>query len=129
MYGIAVTAEPYAHTDKAFTVSTTLSDNVKQRLNWHIYRDGNEVSWADTVTGTLSNTGGSIQLKNKGKYTLKATAFDETSCRVLRRRRLRFCLLWNSIRKCQNQHTGYLRCDYSGTKELDELPVVWSVLK
>ena len=67
VFEITVFAGPYAHTDQAFTVSTTLSNNVKQQLNWHIYIDGNEVSWEDTVTGTLSNTGGSIQLKDKGK--------------------------------------------------------------
>ena len=130
VYGIAVTAEPYAHTDKAFTVSTTLSDNVKQQLNWHIYRDGNEVSWADTVTGTLSNTGGSIQLKNKGKYILKATAFDETSREFYGKAEIEVLpVVELNLQVPKTVHTDTPAVITAKTKELDELPVVWSVTK
>ena len=130
VYEIAVAAEPYAHTDQAFTVSTTLSENVKQQLNWHIYRAGNEVSWADTVTGTLSNAGGSIQLKDKGKYTLKATAFDETSREFSGKAEIEVLpVVELSLQVAKTAHTDTPAVITAETKELGELPVVWSVTK
>ena len=130
VFEIAVTAEPYAHTDQAFTVSTTLSKNVIQQLNWHIYRDGNEVSWADTVIGTLTNAGGSIQLKNKGKYTLKAAAFDETSREFSGKAELEVLpVVELSLQVPKTAHTDTPTVITAETKELGELPVNWSVTK
>lgn len=130
VYEIAVTAEPYAHTNQVFTVSTTLSDNVKQQLNWHIYKDGNEVSWADTVTGTLTNTGGSIQLKNKGKYTLKATAFDETSREFSGKAEIEVLpVVELSLQVPKTAHTDTPAVITAESKELGGLSVNWSVTK
>lgn len=130
VYGIAVTAEPYAHTDQTFTVSTTLSENVKQQLNWHIYRDGNEVSWADTVTGTLSNAGGSIQIKDKGKYTLKATAFDETSREFSGKAEIEVLpVVELNLQVPKTAHTDTPAVITAETKELGGLSVNWSVIK
>jgi hypothetical protein len=130
VYEIAVTAEPYAHTDQAFTVSTTLSDNVKQQLNWHIYKDGNEVSWADTVTGTLTNTGGSIQIKDKGSYTLSATAFDETSREFSGKAEIEVLpVVELSLQVPKTAHTDTPAVITAETKELGELSVNWSVTK
>lgn len=130
VFEIAITAEQYAHTDQTFTVSTTLSENVKQQLNWHIYREGNEVSWADTVTGTLTNAGGSIQLKNKGKYTLKAAAFDETSREFSGKAEIEVLpVVELSLQVPKTAHTDTPAVITSETKELGELPVVWSVTK
>lgn len=130
VYEIVVTAEPYAHTDQAFTISTALSDNVKQQLNWHIYRDGNEVSWADTVTGALTNTGGSIQLKGKGKYTLKATAFDETSREFSGKVEFEVLpVVELSLQVPKTAHTDTPAVITAENKELGELSVVWSVTK
>lgn len=130
VFEIAVTAEPYAHTNQAFTVSTTLSENVKQQLNWHIYRDGNEVSWADTVTGTLTNAGGSIQLKDKGIYTLKATAFDETSREFSGKADIEVLpVVELSLQLPKTAHTDTPAVITAETKELGELSVNWSVTK
>lgn len=130
VYEIAVNAEPYAHTDQAFTVSTTLSEHVKQQLNWHIYKDGNEVNWADTVTGTLSNTGGSIQVKDKGKYSLKATAFDETSWEFSGKADIEVLpVVELSLQAPETAHTDTGAVITAETKELGELPVTWSVTK
>lgn len=130
VYEIAVTAEPYAHTDQAFTVSTTLSDNVKQQLNWHIYKDGNEVSWEDTVTGALSNIGGSIQLKDKGKYTLKATAYDETSREFSSKVEVEVLpVVELSLQAPKTAHTDTPAVVTAETKELGGLSVNWSVIK
>ncbi len=130
VFEIALTAEPYAHTDQAFTVSTILSENVKQQLNWHIYRDGNEVSWADTVTGTLTNAGGSIQLKDKGKFTLKATAFDETSREFSGKADIEVLpVVELSLQLPKTAHTDTSAVITAETKELGELSVNWSVTK
>ncbi|WFR59142.1 S-layer homology domain-containing protein [Anaerocolumna sp. AGMB13025] len=130
VFEITVSAGPYAHTDQAFTVSTTLSDNVKQQLNWHIYKDGNEVSWEDTVIGTLSNTGGSIQLKDKGKYTLKAMAFDETSREFFSKADIEVLpVVELSLQVPKTAHTDTPTVITAETKELGELSVNWSVTK
>ncbi|WP_312430925.1 S-layer homology domain-containing protein [Lacrimispora sp.] len=130
VYEIAVTAEPYAHTDQTFTVSTALSENVKQQLNWHIYKDGNEISWADTVTGTLTNAGGSIQLKDKGKYTLKATAFDESSREFFGKANIEVLpVVELSLQVPKTAHTDTPAVITAETKELGELSVNWSVTK
>ncbi|MEA4845754.1 MAG: hypothetical protein VB106_00810, partial [Clostridiaceae bacterium] len=130
VYEIAVTTEPYAHTDQELMVQTKLSDNVKQQLNWHIYKDGNEVKWADTVIGVLSNTGGSIQIKDKGKYTLKATAFDETSQEFSGKVDIEVLpVVELSLQAPKTAHTDANAVITTETKELGELPVAWSVTK
>lgn len=130
VYEIAVIAEPYSHTDQDLMVQTTLSDTVKQQLNWHIYKDGNEVNWADTVTGVLSNTGGSIQIKDKGKYTLKATAFDETSREFSGKVDIEVLpVVELSLQAPKAAHTDANAVITTETKELGELPVAWSVTK
>lgn len=130
VYEIAISAEPYAHTDQAFTVSTTTSDNVKQQLNWHIYKNGSEVSWADTVAGTLSNVGGSIQIKDKGKYTLRATAFDETSREFSGKADFEvLSVVELSLQVPKVSHTDTPAVITAETKELGGLSVNWSVTK
>lgn len=76
---ITVNTPDYVHTDKPFSVTTTLSENVTQQLNWHVYLDGKEVVWQEHVEGTLDNSGGSIRLRKAGNYTFKAVAYDITS--------------------------------------------------
>ena len=129
-YGIAVEAEKYAHTDREFEVKTSLSDNVVQQLNWHIYRNGSEVKWEDAVIGSLTNTGGKIQLKETGNYILKAVAYDETS--------REFSGLTNiivlpvvdiGIQAPDTSHTDTFATVSVSTKELDALNIVWSATK
>lgn len=130
VYEIAVTTEPYSHTDQELMVQTTLSDTIKQQLNWHIYKDGNEVNWADTVTGTLSNTGGSIQLKDKGKYTLKATAYDETSREFSGKVEVEVLpVVELNLQVPKTAHTDMSAAITAETKELGGLSVAWSVTK
>lgn len=130
VYEIAVTGEPYTHTDQAFTVSTSLSENVKQQLNWHIYKNGSEVSWTDTVTGVLTNTGGSIQIKDKGNYTLVATAYDETSREFSGKADFEVLpVVELSLQVPKTTHTDTPAVITAETKELGKLLVNWSVTK
>lgn len=129
-FEISVTAEQYAHTDKAFEVSTTLSGNVAQQLNWHIYKDGNEVKWQDTVTGILTNGDGSIQIKEKGRYTLKATAFDETSREFSGKAEIAVLpVVKINVTAPKTAHTDTPAALSVSTEELGNLPLVWSVAK
>ncbi|MBE6828669.1 MAG: hypothetical protein E7519_00505, partial [Ruminococcaceae bacterium] len=130
VYGITVTTKPYAHTDQAFTVSTTLSDNITQQLNWHVYKDGNEMKWADTVTGTLTNVGGSIQIKDKGKYTLKATAYDETSREFAGTAEVEVLpVVEISLQASETAHTDTPALLSAETKELGDLQIAWGATK
>ncbi|WP_326975346.1 S-layer homology domain-containing protein [Caproicibacter sp. BJN0012] len=130
VFGITVTTEPYAHTDQIFTVSTTLSYNVTQQLNWHVYKDGNEMKWSDAVTGTLTNAGGSIQIKDKGKYTLKATAYDETSRQFAGKAEVEVLpVVEISLQAPETAHTDTPALLSAETKELGDLQIAWSAAK
>lgn len=127
---IKVEADQAAHTDKVFTVTTTLSDNVMQQLNWHIYKNGHEVKWQDTVTGTLSNAGGSIQIKDKGHYTLKAVAFDMTSHEFSGKADVTvYPVLEITAQAPEIAHTDTPIAVAVNTKDLGELSLVWSAVK
>ena len=130
IFEIKLEADENAHTDKAFSVTTTLSDNVKQQLNWHIYKDGGEVKWQDAVTGTLESKGGSIQIKEKGSYTLKATAYDETSREFSGKAAVTvFPVVEIDVQTPAATHTDTPVTISADTKELGELTLAWTVTK
>lgn len=127
---ISVEADKIAHTDKTFTVKTTLSDNVTQQLNWHIFKDGKEIKWQDAVTGTLTNAGGSIQIKEKGSYTIKATAFDETSREFSGKADITvYPVIEIEVQAPKIAHTDTPITLEVNTKELGDISLVWTVTK
>lgn len=129
-FKISVEADKTAHTDKTFTVKTTLSDNVTQQINWHIFKEGKEIKWQDTVTGTLTNAGGSIQIKEKGSYTIKATAFDETSREFSGKADITvYPVIEIEVQAPKTAHTDTPITVAVNTKELGDLPLVWTVTK
>ena len=130
IFEIKLEADKNAHADKTFTVKATLSENVTQQLNWHIFKDGKEVKWQDTVTGTLDNTGGSIQIKEKGSYTLKATAFDETSREFYGKADVAvYPTVEINVQAPATAHTDTAVSVAANTKELGDLNIAWSVVK
>lgn len=129
-FEIKVEADKTAHTDQSFVVKTTLSDNVKQQLNWHIYKDGSEVKWQETVTGSLTNDGGSIQIKDKGSYTLKATAYDETSREFFGKAVVEvYPSIEIGVQTTVAAHTDTPVTVAVNTKELGNLTLAWTVTK
>lgn len=130
IYEIKVETSKDAHTDTAFEVKTALSDNIQQPLNWHIFKDGKEVKWTDAVTGTLTNGGGSIQIKEKGSYTLTATAYDETSREFSGKAAVAVLPVAEIIVTAPKAaHTDTTATLSVTTKELGDLPLVWNVQK
>lgn len=129
-FKISVEADKTVHTDKTFTVKTTLSDNVTQQLNWHIFKDGKEIKWQDTVTGTLTNAGGSIQIKEKGSYTIKATAFDETSREFSGKADITvYPVIEIEVQAPNTAHTDTPITVAVNTKELGDLSLDWTATK
>ncbi len=129
-YEIKVETDKTAHTAQSFVVKTTLSDNVKQQLNWHIYKDGGEVKWQDAVTGSLTNDGGSIQIKDKGSYTLKATAYDETSREFSGKADVQvYPIVEIDVQTPAAAHTDTPVTVAVNTKELGDLTLVWTATK
>lgn len=129
-YGIKIMAETIAHTDHAFEVKTILSDNIRQQLNWHIYKDGNEVRWTDYISGTLTNEGGTIQIKEKGRYTLKACMYDETNREFWGTAGITVLpVVEISITAPKSAHTDTAALISTETKELDNLSIHWSIAK
>lgn len=130
IFEIKVESDKNAHTDQAFVVKTTLSDNIKQQLNWHIYKDGSEVKWHETVTGSLNNDGGMIQIKDKGRYTLKATAYDETNREFSGKSNvIVYPIVEISVQVPDTAHTDTAINVETGTKELGDLTLMWTVMK
>lgn len=129
-FDIKIEADKTAHTDQSFVVKTTLSDNVKQQLNWHIYKDGSEVKWQETVTGSLTNDGGSIQIKDKGSYTLKATAYDETSREFFGKAIVEvYPIIEIGVQTPAAAHTDTPVTVAVNTKELGDLTLAWTATK
>ena len=127
---IKIEADKAAHTDQSFVVKTTLSDNVKQQLNWHIYKDGSEVKWQEAVTGSLANDGGSIQIKDKGSYILKATAYDETSREFFGKADVEvYPIIEIGVQAPVAAHTDTPVTVAVNTKELGDLTLAWTVTK
>lgn len=129
-FDIKIEADKTAHTDQSFVVKTTLSDNVKQQLNWHIYKDGSEVKWQEAVTGSLANNGGSIQIKDKGSYILKAAAYDETSREFFGKADVTvYPIVEIGVQAPVAAHTDTPVTVAVNTKELGELTLVWTATK
>lgn len=130
VFEVMVSTEKYAHTDKEFVVTTSLSDNVTQQLNWHIYKDGQEVKWQDTVIGTLTNVGGKIQLKEPGCYTLKAAAFDKTSKEFSGTADIEILpVVEINLQTPKTAHTDTLAVFSTQVKNLGNLSIVWNTSK
>jgi hypothetical protein len=127
---IKIETDKTAHTDQSFIVKTTLSDNVKQQLNWHIYKDGSEVKWQEAVTGSLANDGGSIQIKDKGSYTLKAAAYDETSRDFFGKADVEvYPVIGIGVQSPVAAHTDTPVTVAVNTKELGDLTLAWTATK
>lgn len=127
---IKIEADETAHIDQSFAVKTTLSDNVKQQLNWHIYKDGSEVKWQEAVTGSLTNDGGSIQIKDKGRYTLQAAAYDETSREFFGKADVEvYPIIEIGVQAPAAAHTDTPVTVTVNTKELGELTLAWTATK
>ena len=130
IFEISVEADKSAHADKTFAVKTTLSENVKQQLNWHIFKDGKEIKWQDAVTGTLTNAGGSIQIQEKGSYIIKATAFDETSRAFSGDAIITvYPVIELSMQAPETAHIDTPIAVTMNAKELGKLSLIWTVAK
>lgn len=66
------------HTDSKIDVTTALNEIGSNNIVWTLQKDGETVDISTYIEGSLDNKGGSIRFKDKGKYSLKATAIDRT---------------------------------------------------
>lgn len=64
------------HTDKTIIVEAMFGEIGSHTARWSLTRDGKEVALSDSVKGTLTNTGGELQFKEKGNYRLMAEFTD-----------------------------------------------------
>ena len=103
---------------------------MKQQLNWHIYKDGSELKWQEAVTGSLTNAGGSIQIKDKGSYILQATAYDETSREFSGKADVEvYPIVEIDVQTPAAAHTDTPVTVTVNTKELGDIPLVWTATK
>ena len=66
-----------AHTDTSIAVDLKAENLGSNSVVWTLTKDGKSAEIADSIEGELSNTGGTVQFKEKGNYTLTATITDE----------------------------------------------------
>ncbi|WP_312645147.1 S-layer homology domain-containing protein [Hydrogenoanaerobacterium sp.] len=65
------------HTDKTVKVEAVFGEIGSRKANWSLTRNGNAVGLSDAAKGTLTNTGGELQFKEKGNYRLMAEFTDD----------------------------------------------------
>lgn len=65
------------HTDQAVEIKTSLKELGDLNIEWSLIKDNKPVQMTEFMDGALDNRGGTIKFKEKGNYTLKATATDE----------------------------------------------------
>lgn len=65
------------HTDKSVTVEAVFDEIGSHIAVWSLTHDGKEIDLSDAATGSLGNTGGNLQFKEKGSYLLKAEFTDD----------------------------------------------------
>ncbi|MCI1965094.1 MAG: S-layer homology domain-containing protein [Oscillospiraceae bacterium] len=66
-----------AHTDTSIAVDLKAENLGSNSVVWTLTKDGKSTEIANSFVGELSNTGGTVQFKEKGNYTLTATITDE----------------------------------------------------
>ena len=64
------------HTDDEVTVEATITELADNALTWTLTRNGKSVDLDDYLIGTLTERGGSIQIREKGNYVLTASFVD-----------------------------------------------------
>ncbi|OLN30074.1 EF hand domain/PKD domain protein [Desulfosporosinus metallidurans] len=64
------------HTDTAVTVEATFQNIDTAIAVWSLTKEDKETAIDDYIEGTLTNDGGTIRFKEKGKYVLKAAFTD-----------------------------------------------------
>lgn len=65
------------HTDTLVMVDTNFAEIGNNTAKWVLGKEGKTVSLAECIDGTLDSSGGSIQFKEAGKYTLYVSFSDE----------------------------------------------------
>ena len=64
------------HTDDTVTVEASIDNLAEHTLLWTLQRNGAEVDLVDYISGTLTATGGDIQVLQEGNYILTASFTD-----------------------------------------------------
>lgn len=65
------------HTDKTVTIAES-AELGNLSIAWSITKDGAAAELDSGISGSLENSGGTVQFTDKGSYTLTASATDET---------------------------------------------------
>lgn len=65
-----------AHTDTSVLVKATFQNLGTAEIQWSLIKDGEAVSVADYIEGTLTDTNSTVRFKEKGEYVLKAAFAD-----------------------------------------------------
>jgi hypothetical protein len=65
------------HTDNLIMIATNFSEIGNNTASWVLKKDGKIVAIKDYVGGTITNEGGSVTLKQAGKYNLSVSFSDE----------------------------------------------------
>ena len=66
------------HTDDTVRVETSIHNSGGSPLVWMLTRDGKSVAVGEYITGTLTENGGEISVREKGDYVLTASFTDAT---------------------------------------------------
>ncbi|WMI82409.1 S-layer homology domain-containing protein [Anaerotignum sp. MB30-C6] len=66
-----------AHTDTSIAVDLKAENLGSNSVVWTLTKDGKSAEIADSLVGEIGNSGGTVQFREKGNYTLTAAVTDE----------------------------------------------------
>jgi hypothetical protein len=75
---VGFTLPAATHTDRSMTIALLPENLYGLDVVWSVTKDGETVQAVDALDGVLNNEGGTFAFKDKGQYSLTATATDTT---------------------------------------------------
>lgn len=73
---LSVTLPAITHTDTKVTLAPTVINGEGLDIVWSLTRNSEDVVIADTLEGTLDNSGGTVRFKDRGVYLLTTSVTD-----------------------------------------------------
>lgn len=118
------------HIDDSVEIALFTNELGALTVEWSLHKDGEPVILTDYITGVLSNTGGIIEILQKGNYELIATVMDEIGREYQYSEVIKvYPLVSMDLKMIENTHTDEsFNVDLS-TVEIGNLNVVWLLTK
>ena len=118
------------HIDDSVEIALFTNELGTLPVEWSLHKDGEPVILTDYITGVLGNTGGIIEIPQKGNYEIIATVMDEIGREYQYSEVIKvYPLVSMDLKMIENTHTDESFDVDLNTEELGNLNVVWLLTK